>query len=307
MSSLRFFIADAFARPELYQMLSNNLHQVVIRSGKKIIPLNTAKINWLGFAEEHNILPQPFGSHRAYRLLMEYFYFPEKFYFFDREGIDVSYIEGDFEIIFVLNKASKLSNINKNTFKINIFPVVNLFPTTFKPVQLDYSRYEYRIIADESQYGQSEIHSINQMRVISSDGASHNVNPWLGSISDETISSENHIDNIEKSKLHYITRLVPPIIPGKTGSDTMIALYDGSLSPAQPVDQTINTKGVCSNRDLPESLRVGDSLKLMGAGAMVNADVVSKPTQFRGAQLAGKSMTKLLSQLQLNQLSIIDY
>ena len=84
----------------------------------------------------------------------------------------------------------------------------------------------------------------------------------------------------------------------------MLALYNGALCPETPVDQTLVTKGLCSNRILPESLRIGDNLKLLGPGALVEARLISRPTLFKAPKLQGESTVKLLSQLHLNQLSL---
>ena len=305
MSKVRFFIADPQLRPKLHQLLSNSLCGVAIRHGDTVVELPEGAIEWLGFDETHNVLPQSLGTHNAYRLLLEYFYFPEKFYFFDVCGLNVDGITDNFELLLILGDSSKSLNLQKNSLTTNSFPAINLFPATFKPVQLDHSRYEYRLIADESQYGQSEVHSVTQVRLMASDGKIRQAEPWLGGAAATKSEFDSHIESIDACELGYITRLVPPITAGSSGCDTMISLYDSALSPAQPVDQTLSTKGLCSNRSLPESLRVGNNLKLLGAGAMVNADIVSRPTLFKGAKLNGESTVKLLSQLHLNQLSIV--
>jgi type VI secretion system protein ImpG len=308
MSTIRFFIADPQIRSTLHQLLSNNLCGIAIRHGDKVIELPDASIAWLGFEEKQNVLPQTLGTHNAYRLLLEYFYFPEKFYFFDVNGLDVSGITEEFELLLILNKADKLQGLQKNSLTTNSFPAINLFQTTFKPVQLDHSRYEYRVIADESQYGQSEVHSVTQVRLLSSDGKVRHAEPWLGGAAAENVMDShlnNHVESVDASPLAYVNRLVPPITPGSQGCDTMISLYDKALSPAYAIDQTLSTKGLCNNRQLPESLRIGNTLKLLGAGAMVNANIVSRPTLFKGAELNNESTVKLLSQLQLNQLSLV--
>jgi type VI secretion system protein ImpG len=304
LSSLRFFIADPHMRPQLYELLSNHVCGIAVRSGDKVVELSDANIHWLGFDDTHDVIPQTLGTHNAYRLLLEYFYFPEKFYFFEILGLDLEGITDNFELLISVDKISPSLKLQKNSLTTNSFPAINLFPTTFNPVQLDYSQYEYRIIADESQYGQSEVHSITEVRLMSSDGRMRHATPWLGGQEDDKLS--NHIEHLEACDLGYISRIVPPLTPGVAGCDTMISLYDADLSPAQPIDQTLSTKGLCSNRELPESLRITNTLTLLGAGAMSNATIVSRPTLFKGAKLNGESTVKLLSQLHLNQLSLMN-
>jgi len=87
----------------------------------------------------------------------------------------------------------------------------------------------------------------------------------------------------------------------------MISLQDEDMTPAKPVDQTLSAKGTCSNRNLPESLRVGNTLKLIGKGSTPEASVITRPTLFKGAKLKGETTVQLLSQLHLNHLSLVDW
>ncbi len=303
LDKLRFFIADPVLRPNLHQLLSNNFRGCAIRVGDQIIELPKAKIDWLGFAEEHSVLPQVEGGHSAYRLLQEYFFFPEKFYFFEVSGLQVDQVADKFELLLLLDQADASLNLNSNSLTINSFPAINLFPATFKPVQLDHSCYEYRLLADETQYGQSEVHSITDVRLLSADGRVSKAAPWLGG---ESVAEQGEA-LAGQQPLHYLSRLAAPLSPATPGCDTMISLQDESLAPAKPVDQTMSVKGLCSNRKLAESLRVGNSLKLVGAGALLDATVVSRPTLFKGAKLQGESTVQLLSQLHLNQTALVDW
>lgn len=307
LERLRFFITDPSQRPALYDMFSEHICGFAIRVNDTIIELHDGDIEWMGFDESHNVLPQSSGSHSAYRLLQEYFFFPEKFYFFEICGLNVEGITDQFELLVLLDHFDPALVLNQQSLSINSFPVINLFPAMFKPIQLDYSRYEYRLLADETQYGQSEIHSVNDVRLVSSDGGIKNVAPWIGDSSDKSTDKlANSQRNNSEVDAHYLTRLVEPISPSVTGCDTMISIQDKNLAPSKPIGQTMSAKGLCSNRSLAESLRVGNKMKLVGAGAMLNARVVSRPTLFKGANLAGESLVQLLSQLHLNQVSLVD-
>jgi type VI secretion system protein ImpG len=302
LDKLRFFIADPLLRPKLYQLLNDNLCGIAIKSGDQIIPLHKGSIEWLGFDKHHNVLPQPESLHSGYRLLQEYFYFPEKFYFFDIAGLQLDNVVDEFELLLLLDQADNLTTLKPETLSINSFPVINLFPASFKPIQLDYSQYEYRLLADESQYGQSEVHSVEEVRVLSANGEVRLVSPWVG----KEASLHAYETGETACDLRYVSRLTEPLLPKTPGCDTMLSLYDAQLSPGQPVDQTISAKGLCSNRNLPESLHVGNKLKLVGTGAIMDATVVSHPTLFKGARLAGDNMVKLLSQLHLNHASLVE-
>ena len=297
LERLRFFISEPSLRPLLQQLLNESFVGCAIRCGDQVIELNSASLHWLGFDQEENVLPQTAGSHSAYRLLQEYFLFSEKFYFFELSGLDLSSASDSFELLILLDSTIPELALNKHSLAINSFPVINLFPATFKPIQLDHTRYEYRILADESQYGQSEVHSVTAVRLFASDGGIKIAQPWLGNENQGQKSAD---------QLSYLTRLVVPLAPATPGCDTVIALQDGLLLPATPIDQTMSIKGLCNNRSLPESLRIGNTMKLVGAGALLQANIITKPTLFKGAKLGGESTVQLLSQLHLNHVSLLD-
>ncbi|MCA6061023.1 MULTISPECIES: type VI secretion system baseplate subunit TssF [unclassified Thalassolituus] len=296
LQRLRFFINDPALRPDLYKLLSDHICGIAIRVDGEIVPLPEAGIEWLGFDQQHNVLPQPNGSHDAYRLLQEYFYFPEKYYFFEITGLDVSRVSSQFELLLLVNQPDSMPALERNSLSFNSFPAINLFPATFCPVQLDHSCYEYRLYADESQYGQSEVHSVENVRLLSADGRVKTATPWLGHAG---------VDDIRDAGVRYLTRLVAPLSPATPGCDTMISLQDLDLTPATPVDQTLSVKGLCNNRTLPESLRIGNRLKLTGAGALLDATIITRPSLFRGEGLSGEANINLLSQLHLNFLSLL--
>lgn len=295
LERLRFFINKTELRSPLHQLLSNHFGGAALRVGQDYFPLAQASVDWLGFDRRHNVLPQHEGSHEGYRLLQEYFFFPEKYYFFEVTGLESQHITDEFELLLFLDRLDTLPAIDKTSLSINSFPAINLFPATFKPVQLDQSQYEYRLLADERQYGQSEVHSLDEVKVLSADGAIRLAEPWLGGAG---AFSPRH-------QLRYLTRLAPTISPATHGCDTLISLQDQTLCPASPIDQTLSVNGLCSNRNLVESLRIGDRMQLIGAGAMQDAQVVTRPTLFKPARLQGQSMVQLLSQLHLNLRSLV--
>jgi type VI secretion system protein ImpG len=70
----------------LYELLASNCKQIVVRdpdNPKRPAHTLTAKsLRPMGFTDEESVLPYPRRSFEGYRLLQEYFAFPEKFLFF---------------------------------------------------------------------------------------------------------------------------------------------------------------------------------------------------------------------------------
>src|SRR6201996_5005861 len=88
---LRFFLdGDRSITAKLYELIFNHVRGVAIRPAGAELPareLPPAAIEPVGFEVADRVLPHPPEAHQAYRLLQEYFTFPEKFLFFDLAGL----------------------------------------------------------------------------------------------------------------------------------------------------------------------------------------------------------------------------
>ena len=133
----------------LYELLCNNCKQILIREPKgrgkaKALQLPAAALTPVGFGKNEGMLPYPGRSLLAYRLLQEYFTFPEKFLFLDLAGFDHVRDAGfgaKAEIVFLISQFERPdrremleTGVSANTVRLGCAPVVNLF--THHPYQL---------------------------------------------------------------------------------------------------------------------------------------------------------------------------
>ncbi len=92
----------------------------------------------------------------GYRVLQEYFAFPEKFFFIELSGLE-QLAQAGFgsraEVIFLISPYERNDRqqvlelgISAKTFRLNCAPVINLFPHPAEPIHLDQTRHEYPVI-----------------------------------------------------------------------------------------------------------------------------------------------------------------
>src|SRR6185437_15965819 len=111
--------------------------------------------------------------HAGYRLLTEYFAFPEKFLFVDLALPDRGRLLGkgrtlDVFIYLRRSRANIERAVTASAFALNCTPVVNLFPQAAEPISLDHATAEYAVEPDSRRSGALEIYSIE--KVVASDG-----------------------------------------------------------------------------------------------------------------------------------------
>ena len=92
LSRLRFHLAgDASVVYSLYELLSEKCIEIQLRDPKdekKLISIEPRRLRMVGFDADECLLPFLRRSMDGHRLLHEYFALPEKFLFFDVEGLE---------------------------------------------------------------------------------------------------------------------------------------------------------------------------------------------------------------------------
>lgn len=123
--------------------------------------------------EDFAIIPYAKQAFSGYRLLQEYFAFPDRFFFIAVEGLDSFQASGEefpFEIKFTFKR--KLSPECKPTAKnilLHCAPIVNLFDKPTEEVIVDQRLPEYYVLPDGDRRKSREIYSINQVTGVGED------------------------------------------------------------------------------------------------------------------------------------------
>ncbi len=300
LDSIRFFInTESVFSYQLYNLLNRNLTAVAIagdvRKEPEIINYN---IDFKGFDESDSLFPENKSVHHAYRLLQEYFLFPDKFMFFDVNGIDVSGSLKELEIYFLFDSASiKDLTLNKDSLLLNCIPVTNIFSTNINPIALDYRNYEYRIIPDQEHYDYNEVYSIMNMSSISPVGKPRNITSYFSQDANGYDDSYDYF---------WTYRQEVSGVKSLPGTETYVSFHDCKFDLEKPVEDVISARVLCTNRRLPESIYAGHKMYPEGQGPVRSFEVLMQPTRHISPDNSGVRSWHLVSQLVLNHLSLGD-
>lgn len=140
-----------------------------------------------GFGEDEALIDFDARSHPAYRLLTEYFAFPEKFNFVDvpvpvpaalRQGAAVSVAEQDPSAgarrsltVHVLlsgvrsdsDESRLLESLNARNLRLGCAPVVNLFKQPADPIRVSHTTSTYPVLVDGRRAFGYEVYSIDRV------------------------------------------------------------------------------------------------------------------------------------------------
>lgn len=292
---------DMFA---LHQLILNDAIGVAITSGADThTPTLLANdvLQTVGFADDEALLPYPAQSFIGYRLLTEFFTFPQKFLFFDLLTDEPHVLRGAQCDVYIYLKRNVSLQVDAGNFALGCTPIINLFKRSC-PTTLDPALSEYRVVPDARRPKAFEVYSVDSVAVISPEGGRHACEPLYG-IDHAQDNSEGIARAFWKANRRAGARENP-------GSETFLSIADLNLEPAAMADWVIKVETTCMNRDLPNRLPYGGGeprLRLTeGAAAVEHIEALSAPTPTLRPALKKRVMWRLLSHLNLNYLSISD-
>jgi type VI secretion system protein ImpG len=317
LDTLRFFISgESNISHAIYELLHCNCARIIIRDAQphsKVPPfvLGPGALRSVGFAEDEAMLPYPPRSFAGYRLLQEYFTFPEKFFFFDLTGLQevwASGITSSAEIVFLISpfelpdrRQMLEQGISARTFCLNCTPIVNLFPQTAEPILVDQRSYEYPVIPDVRRANALEIFSVDEVVTIAP--ATHEL------IRYEPFYSFGHSAAGERRQTFWLANRRQSARRDDDSTEIFLSMVDLSTRLVRPDADTITVKTTCTNRDLPSRLPFGNEngdFELEGGAAIKRIVALKKPTSTVRPPIGKSSLWRLISHLSLNYLSLVD-
>lgn len=316
IESLRFYLnGEPQLVYPLYEMIFNNAVGVELRpayqkkksgSPQRLpspIVLSPAALKTVGFQPDEGMLPYTARSFAGYRLLTEYFAFPEKFLFFDVTELNRAAREGfgeEFDILIHLRDVTPPRlGVDRSAFQLGCAPIVNLFRKIAEPIHLTHFQTEYRVIPDIHRQMATEIYSIDSVTT---------TDPYLQqSRQFQPFYSLRHTYDAEQDRTFWYATRRPSERSDDTGTEVYLSLVDMEFNPNVPAVETMIAHATCTNRDLPGRLPFGDrdgDFEVEAAAPLARVRSLKKPTASLRPPLRHAAHWRLISHLSLNHLSI---
>ncbi len=312
----------------IYEALLANSVALVLRpreDKRRQVILHKDNIRQIGFTNEEALLPFGSQSFHGYRLLQEYFAFPQRYMFLAFEGFEHALANWnqpgreldvrEVELIVLLNRADRTleGNVGAEGFALHCTPAVNLFPKRADRIHLDDRTPEYHVVPDRTRPLDFEVYRVTSVEGIgTANDREQEFLPfyWTNDLSDYS----NH-------QAFYTIKRLPRVLSSKqklygarssyVGSELYVSLVDPKLGPYQHELKQLALDTLCTNRDLPLQMPVGKGTTdfTMEAAAPVDAiRILAGPTRPRPSYTyaPGDVSWRLISHLALNYLSLTD-
>ena len=315
MDSLRFFLdGESTLMLQLYELLFNNLAKATVtfedegRSREVALPAGALKA--VGYGLDEGLVDYSERSFLGYRLLHEYFTFPDKFMFFDLSGfgrilagkalekVEINFYFSDYDLNDRLARLTQ--NIGRTNFKLNCTPIINLFRQQAEPIKLTHAQHEYAVTPDVRLQSSAEVVSIDRVRRVKNIGGIDQVatcHPFFEPRAEQGPGNS-----------FWIARRRPVQNRQNDGTNMFIRVVDRDLELIDSSNDTLSLRLTCSNRDMPLMLPFGGArgdFNIPASSVIKDIRCLRKPTASVRVPLGNGVIWRLISHLSLNHMSLV--
>ncbi|MBC3498195.1 type VI secretion system baseplate subunit TssF [Pseudomonas kermanshahensis] len=298
---------DDLAARTLYLWLSQYLKHVSVTINDEVRRLPASCIAFPGFSPQEALLPYPQNVFDGYRILQEYFVFPQRFHFFSITDLQKLWpAQHSPQVIIEFQFSRPLPEtlrLGKNDFNLFCTPAVNLFKHSAEPIDLSCNAAHVQLKPKGAEQYAYEIFSVDQ--VISTRTTSDGSTPEHLRTFRPFDSFAHEIEHVQgRTALYYRYQLEDSLRgDGVTHSIAFVRAdashYIGELETAS-IDLT------CTNRDLPQALGVDDiNVVTEFTPPLATYSNIRPPTRAYRPVLDGELQWALISNMSLNYLSLL--
>lgn len=279
--------------------------------GGRWVRLDDAIVQPVGLTEGESLIDFPARAHPAYRLLTEFFAFPEKFDFFDLD-LSTAQRQGTrrFALHLILRDvaadsvvARLLENLGAKNLLLGCTPVVNLFKQRAEPIRVTHAAVAYPVVADARRAWAYEVHSIDRVARVQRTPEGETTTEF------RPFYSLRHGEMPDANQQYWVVRRDADVAAHSPGYELELSIVDVDFDPVVPQTDVLSLDLTCGNRDLPTQLAYGvpgGDLTLEGGSVARSIALLRKPTPALRFDAGNGARWRLISHLSLNHVSLLE-
>lgn len=236
---------------DLYRAMMQDVRTIDVVGGDGTgFALAPSAVTPVGFAPEEAVLPYPPNAFPGFRLLQEYFAFPNKFMFVDLavggrlQALRGTEIEIRFSFARPLNRGA---TAGRNSIRLNCTPVVNVFGDDGEPITVDRRKSEYRVRPMGAKERQIEVYGVEK------------VTGWVrgrnAQVDYKPFASYRPIAGSGLGDVYYRIRRRSAV--ASQAVDAYVSFVDAENHTVPMSAETVSVELTCTNGRAPEALAIG--------------------------------------------------
>jgi len=288
----------------------------------------------VGFDNDQALIELDPRSHPAYRLLTEYFAFPDKFNFVDvpvfmptsvthradgPEGRGAAGLGPCSLTVHVLfagirsdsDESRLLETITARHLLLGCTPVVNLFKQAADPIRVTHTATAYPVLVDGRRAFGYEVYSLDKVFRIKQTPHGEAVQafqPFFSLVHDEVLPLDVACQaEGQRGGCYWSTHRDEDVAQHSPGYEMELSIVDVDFDPTVPQSDTLSLTVTATNRDLPTMLSFGSpggDLFVDGGGVAKEIRLLRKPSPSMRFDRGRGALWRLISHLSLNHLSL---
>ncbi len=273
------------------------------------------QIEPIGFDDAEALLPVTLRGFQGYRLIHEYFAFPQRYMFLDLKGLTPALRRCDgneieIVLLFGRNEPTLESMVDASNISLFCTPAINLFSKRADRIHLTDSVYEYHVVPDRTRPMDFEVYDIESVTGYGTGvDAERKFLPFY---------VDFHTEDVEHNA-YYTFQREPRLLSAKQkrvghrssyiGSEVFLSLVDPQEAPFGAALKQLSVVTTCTNRDLPLQIPTGvgtTDLNLDTTAPVISVRVVKGPSRPYSSLREGNVAWQFINHLSLNYLSLRD-
>ena len=273
-------------------------------------------VRGLGFEPEEALLQHTPRSFDGYRILQEYFAFPERFLFVELSrlaGLIAECDSNEIELFVLLERSDGqlINALDKSHLALFSVPAINLFPKRADRLRIDHLQSEYHLLVDRSRPRDFEVCAIEQVTGFAEgNNREQTFLPFYGSQTAFQSGAETAFYTIRRQKrILSAKQRREGVRSSYIGSELFISLVDAAQAPYAADLAQLGVDVLCTNRDLPLVMPIGlgeTDFTLQISAPVKAIRCLAGPTRPLPATPEGETVWRLINHLSLNYLSLLD-
>lgn len=310
LDKLRFYLGgDSYTANELYYWLSAQLSYIELEVNGQRFRQSASVLKALGFERDDALLPYPGNVYSGYRILQEYFCFPESFLFFELSGAGADWPKQplavtEFKLHFCFERPLPSAlKIRPDSLQLNCVPAINLFQHDSEPINLHGRQTEYPLKASYRYADSFEIFSVDKVEswaeggIGRARGATRQYHPFE--------SFQHQIERAKGRQALYYRIRVREAVSGD-GFEHALSFVRGDETAMLGLDESVSVSLTCTNRGKAARLPVGAICVPTGSSpSFATFKNLLRPTRPLRPALDGSLHWTLISNLSLNYVSLL--
>jgi len=244
---VRLFLSDEHeSAANLLLLLRNHVKKVRLSDDAGVSVSLPNALEFPGFDEP--LIPYPNNAFSGFCWLQEVLFFPQKFLFVEFYNLasGTSVLSGShFYLEIELDRNLTVTPmVSRRSFQLNVTPAINLFNQQAEPISITHEETEHPVVPDSAYKEHYQIYSIDSVVGMRQGEAAHKMY--------QPFSSLNFVKG--SGQASYRSSVRQAIASG------LVETYISLVYPPEVeiTNETLSLKLTCTNRNLPEKLKLGD-------------------------------------------------